>query len=185
MAETRVASRYAKSLIELAQERGILEQVNEDMVMFLQTAEENPQFASLLKNPIINHAKKLSVLNALFKSRVNDLTYSFFEIITRKNREKLLVDIAREAHLQYNAINHIQNATVTTPFPLTDDLRADFKALVMRKTGMKAELKEKVDPSLIGGYILKIGDRQIDDSVRSRLNSLKLKFSDNPYIAKL
>jgi F-type H+-transporting ATPase subunit delta len=185
MAETRVASRYAKSLIELAQERGILEQVNEDMVMFIKVAEENPQFASVLKNPIINHSKKLGVLTAMFKGRVSDLTYSFFEIITRKNRETLLVEIAKEAHLQYNAINNIQNATVTTSFPLTDDLRADFQAMVMRKTGMKAELKEKVDPSLIGGYILKIGDRQIDDSVKSRLNSLKLKFSDNPYIAKL
>ncbi|SDK72285.1 F-type H+-transporting ATPase subunit delta [Catalinimonas alkaloidigena] len=181
---TRVAFRYAKSILELAQEKGMLEAIREDMELFDKAIRENRALANLLQSPIVNSDKKLKILQSIFKGKVNDLTLSVFEILTRKNRESQLPGIARSFHRQYNQLMGIENVTVITPMPLTDELRQQFMAMVKKQTGKEAELQEKVDPELIGGYILQIGDRRIDDSVRNRLHQLKRKFSENPYVAK-
>jgi F-type H+-transporting ATPase subunit delta len=184
MAESRVAGRYAKSLIDLAVEKGVLKEIKDDMDLFTQVAEENSQFMRLLQNPIINHAKKLAILKGIFQGKVNNMTFSFFEILTRKNRESVLYDTAKQFIAKYNAMEGIEMAVVTTAIPIDDNLRAQLRNMVLEKTGNRVEFKEKVNPDIIGGYILQIGDRMIDDSVRSRLNSLRVKFSDNPYIVK-
>lgn len=182
MSDFRVASRYAKSLLSLAEEKGVLDKVHEDMLLFSKTVDENYEFKRILKNPIINHEKKLNILNAIFKGKVQPMTIAIFEIITRKNREAALPSIAKEFHHQFNVLRGIEEATVTTSFPLSNDLRSEFKKIVKEISGKDVELTEKVDENLIGGYILKIGDRQIDDSVISKLKELKLKFSHNPYV---
>lgn len=176
MIETRAASRYAKSLIGLAIEKGVLEQVHEDMQFFTRVCEENRAFLLALSSPVVNHQKKLAILNGIFKTRVSPITFSIFDIITKKNREAILFDIAREFHNQYNQYKNVQPAQVTTTFPLDEKLRSEFKQKVIESTGkQEVELEEKVDPKLIGGYVLKIGDRQIDESIKSRLQLIDRK----------
>jgi len=182
MSEIRVASRYAKSLIELAEERGVLHEVHEDIQLFQHTCEGSMDLKLMLKNPIISREAKLKVLRRIFESRVNKLTIAFFEILTKKQREGLLYGIAKEFHAQYNDKMQIESALVTTPFELTEELRAALKAEAEKIAGKKVELKEKVNPELIGGFILQIRDRQIDTSINSRLKELRVKFSENPYI---
>ena len=182
MSEYRIASRYAKSLLELADEQGALEDVNKDMQMFADLVEENRDFELLLKSPIVVHSKKLAILNQVFKGKVNDLTLKIFEILTNKNREAYLPAIAVEFHHQYNTRKGIEEATVTTTFELDEELRKEFKSVVGKISGKDAELAEQIDEDLIGGFVLKIGDRQIDDSISARLSALRLKFSQNPYI---
>ena len=182
MSEFRIASRYAKSLLGLADEQGVLEDVHNDMRMFSGLIEENRDFELLLKSPIVGHAKKLVILNKVFEGQVHDLTLKIFEILTRKHREGFLPAIAIEFHHQYNVRKSIEEATVTTTFPLDDELRKEFKAVITKVSGKSVELTEKVDEELIGGFVLKIGDRQIDDSISARLRALKLKFSQNPYV---
>lgn len=178
MSEYRVASRYAKSLISLAQEQGLLEEVHEDMQLFSGICEENRDFTLMLKNPIISNDIKSKILREIFYGKVNAITSSFFDIITRKNREMLLPAITREFHLQYNIIHKIGMAKVTTVFALDDSLRADFKHLIGQFTGKKeVELEEEIDDQLIGGYVLRLGGKQINESLRSKLKELKLKFS--------
>lgn len=182
MSDFRVASRYAKSLLDLAEEKGVLEEVHQDMLLFASTLEESRDFFNMLKNPIIKHDKKLKILKAIFSGKVHPMTISIFEIISRKNRESFLPGIATEFHHQYNIFKKVEEARVTTTFPLTDDIRLQFKQIVKQITGKSVELKEEVNPELIGGFILKIGDRQIDDSISSQLKELKLEFSQNPFI---
>jgi F-type H+-transporting ATPase subunit delta len=182
MSDFRVASRYAKSLLSLAEEKGVLEEVHDDMQLFKNVAENNKEFTRILKNPIINHDKKLNILKGIFKGKVHPLTFSIFEIITRKNREAILPAIAKAFHQQYNVFKNIEEAKVVTTFPLTEELRKEFELIVWKYTGKKVDLKEEVNESLIGGYILKIGDRQIDESLNSKLKELRLQFSRNPYI---
>jgi len=178
MSEFRIASRYAKSLIELAEEKSVLEQVHADMQLFSQICRENHAFKLMLKNPIIKHDKKLSILVSLLKGKVNALTLAFFQIITRKNREAFLSLVADEFHHQYNVHKGIVYADITTTFPLSDDLRKDFKQIIKKAFKKDVELHEHVDKKIIGGYMLKIDDRQIDDSISSKLQDLKLKFSN-------
>lgn len=182
MSEFRVASRYAKSLIELAEERGVLEDVHNDMLLFSEICDENRDFLLMIKNPIINNAKKLTILKKLFSGRANKLTLAFFEIISRKNRESVLPAIAREFHFQYNTFKGIVIAKVTTTIPLDNKLRNEFKAIVRKMVGKEVELKEGIDKDLIGGYILKVDDKQIDDSLHSKLQELKLKLNHNSYV---
>lgn len=181
MSEYRIASRYAKSLLDLSVERKQLEEVNKDMLMFSTTIEGNRDLLLMLKSPIITHDKKLVILNKVFKGRVNDLTLAIFQILTKKHREMYLPQIAAEFHHQYNAKKNIEEATVTTTFPLSATLRKEFEAVVKKISNKGVELTEKVDESLIGGFVLKIGDRQIDDSVSSKLQALRVEFTQKHY----
>ncbi len=186
MSYLRVASRYAKSLIELAQEQGVVEEVHKDMQLFHKVCEENYDFTLMLKNPVIKHDKKNKILTQVFKGKVNDLTLAIFNIITRKNREPILPRLAKEFIIQYNVMKGIEVATVTTAVPVSDDIRAELQEMVLKVGGRKTvELKEIVDPDLIGGFILKVGDRQIDDSIQSKLKMLGHKFSQNPFVREI
>ena len=182
MSEYRIASRYAKSLLDLADEKGVLEDVNKDMLMFSGLASENRDLVLMLKSPVVAHDKKLAVLNKVFTGKVNELTLAIFQILTKKHREAYLPAIATEFHHQYNVRKGIEEATVTTTFALDAALRKEFEGIVAKISGKKVELTEKVDENIIGGFVLKIGDRQIDDSLSSKLSALKLKFSQNPYV---
>ncbi len=182
MSEIRVASRYAKSVIDLAEEKGILEAVHDDMLLFQNTCDNSMELKLMLRNPIINHDVKLKVLRLIFSGKVNQLTLAFFEILTKKKRESSLYAIAKAFHYQYNEKMLVESALVTTPFELTEELRQRFREEAARISGKKVELKEKVNPELIGGFILQVRDRQIDTSIGSRLKELKVKFSENPYI---
>lgn len=177
MSERRVASRYSQSLLSLAEEKGLLEEVNNDMQLFEAVCEENRDFLLALKNPIIQNDKKLKILKALFDKKVNELTLRFFEIISRKNRENILPDIAEAFHNQYNERKGIVIAQVVTAFPLDEKLRDQFKQVVKSHFNKEVELKEKVDDSLIGGYVLTIEDKQIDETLNGKLKQLKLEFN--------
>jgi F-type H+-transporting ATPase subunit delta len=183
MAESRAASRYVKSLLGLAIEQKSLDKVHEDMVFFSKVCDENRAFELMLRNPIIKHDKKLEILSKIFKSRVQPLTMAFLDIITRKNREPLLAEISKEFHIAYNEFKGVGRASVTTAIPLDAQLRAEFEKIARNYSDKnEVELIEKVDKEMIGGFILNVGDRQIDASIKNKIKALKVKFSQNPYI---
>ncbi|MEQ8925997.1 MAG: ATP synthase F1 subunit delta [Fulvivirga sp.] len=182
MSDIRVASRYAKSLLELAAEQKVLDAVHKDMVSFVKVCEETRDFYLMLKNPVIKHDKKRAILNKVF-GKANKLTLAIFDIITRKNRESILLEIAKQFDVQYNVHMSIERASVTTAVPLDKELKKQLEDLVNKISKLdKVDLIEKIDEEIIGGFILKVGDRQIDDSLRTKLKALDLKFSQNPYI---
>ncbi len=183
MSNFRVASRYAKSLLELAVEKGVLEEVHNDMVSFSKVCDENRDFALMLKNPIIKHDKKRTILTKVFEGKVNAISMAIFDLITKKNRESVLPEIAKEFHTQYNFHKSIQLAKVVTAVPLDKDLKSRVEEIVNQISVFdKVELKEEVNKDIIGGFVLTVGDKQIDDSLKSKLKALELKFSQNPYI---
>jgi F-type H+-transporting ATPase subunit delta len=178
MSEYRVASRYAKSLLSLALERGVLEEVHDDLQLFRKVCDENRDFVVMLKNPIISHDRKTVILNKLFESKFQHETMAFLGIIAQKHREMLLPAIADEFHKQYNDHHGIGMANVTTVFQLDDRLRQEFKTLTGGLIGKrKIELSESIDKDLIGGYVLKVEGKQVDESLRGKLKELSLKFS--------
>ncbi len=176
MSDSRVAKRYAKPLLELADEKGILEETKKDMEDFVKLCDESKDLTLMLKSPIIPHLRKLEILQKLFKGKVGDLTYSIFEIIVRKNREAILPDVGRSFLEQYNLKKGIVEATITSTYKLDAKTKGEFEKLVNQISGKKATLKEIVDPSVIGGFKLMIGDRQIDETVSSKLRELELQF---------
>lgn len=183
MVDSRAASRYVKSLLGLAVEKNALEPVHHDMLLFSKVVEENRGFELMLRNPIIKHDKKRAILEKLFDGKVHPLTMAIFDILTRKNREPLLPAIAKEFHTAYNLYKGIGKAFITTAVPLDEQLRSEFENIVKRLSEKeKVELTEKVDAEMIGGFVLNVGDRQLDASIKNKLKALKVKFSHNPYI---
>lgn len=176
MSNNRVAVRYARPLLELADEKKVLDEVRDDIANFLELCNTNREFVIMLKSPIISHVKKGAILRKIFGAKVHEVTAVFFDIVARKNRENLLPDIAREFAKLYNEKMGYQEATVTTTVSLDDNMRKAFEQLVTDVTGKKALLKEKINADLVGGYILQLGDQQIDESISGHLRDLQLKF---------
>jgi F-type H+-transporting ATPase subunit delta len=183
MADGRVASRYVKSLLGLAVEQGVLEAVHTDMQFFDKVCHSNRDFVLMLKSPIIRHEKKKEILKKLFSGKVHALTMSIIDVLTSKNREPILPAIATEFHNAYNVYKGIGKASVISTIPVDAKLRGELEAIVKQLSNMKqVELEEKVDKDLIGGFILNVGDRQIDASIKNKLKALKNKFSENPFL---
>lgn len=186
MSDIRVAQRYAKSLLELATSQGVQEAVLADVNLYLGTVAANPELALAMNSPVINHDKKLAVLRSLFGNKMNGLTIHLFEMVTRKHREAVLAQIARQYVVLYNQTQGIVEAMVSTAVFLDDSLRQRMIAQVAQISGStKVVLEEKIDPALIGGYILRVGDRQIDESLSGKLSSLKRQLTDESFISKL
>jgi len=173
MSSHRASVRYAKALIEISQEQNCLENVKEDMQLFTKVISENRELAVVLKNPIVPAFKKKAILKALFEKRIQTITFKAFELIISKNRENILDEIAVQFVAQYNLIKGIVVANVTTPYTLDISQKGDISKLVESITQKKVELEEVVDDSLIGGFVLKIGDKQIDESVKSKLAKIQ------------
>jgi F-type H+-transporting ATPase subunit delta len=183
MADTRVASRYVKSLLGLAVEQGVLNEVHADMQLFDQVCRANRSFVLMLNSPIVRHEKKKDILVKLFSGKVNKLSMSIIDILTSKNRERLLPSIATEFHNAYNEYKGIGKASITSTIPLDGALKSEVEALVKKLSNKsQVELVEKVDKELIGGFILNVGDRQIDASIKNKLKALKIKFGENPFV---
>ncbi len=175
----RIATRYATPIMELAEEKGVLDKVKLDMEFFINVCEESRDFALMLKNPILPHRRKAEILKKAFKGKVNELMLRAFDLITRKKRENLLENIAKEFLYLYHVKKGFVEVCVTTSIKLDVEMKKAFEKLVKEITGKKPILKEKVDSEIVGGYILKLGDCQIDESISGQLKELKLEFSKN------
>jgi len=183
MSVTRIATRYAKSLIELAVEQGKLAQVSAD-VSTLRTASQNRDLYLMLKSPIISADKKNAVLKVLFGSSMDVLTMSYLTLLVNKGREQYLPEIAAEFSVQYKVMQGITSVKVTTAAPMSDALMADLKARLLASgvTSPNLDIETMVDPKLIGGFILEFDSKRYDASVANKLAELKSEFTKNLYV---
>ncbi|MBK0380422.1 ATP synthase F1 subunit delta [Mucilaginibacter segetis] len=177
MSEVTVALRYAKALIDLAQEQNTVEEVKNDMELFLKTLKASPELTAVLANPIISHSKKVHILGDIFGGKVNKVTIGFFNIMVNKGRGEVLYTTAHEYINLYDVKEHITKARVVTAAPLSAENKQKMLADIQQAIGGTVKLADKVDPSLIGGFVLTVGDRQIDTSIANDLNKLKKEFA--------
>jgi len=183
MSVTRIATRYAKSLLELAVQQNKLEAVNND-IHTLRAAVKNRDLYIMLKSPIIQPEMKVKALDAIFKSSMDVLTMSYLRLLVEKGREMYLPEIASEFVSQYKVMNHITTVKITSAAPLSesviDELRK--KLLSSGATWEKLDIETHVDPELIGGFVLQFDDKRFDASIAQKLEEMKSQFSKNLYI---
>ena len=186
MSVQKVASRYAKSLIDLARDRGKLERVLEDVESFNKVA-QNRDFALLLKSPVVKADTKGKIFKQLFAGKYDELTMAFLDILLRKGRESQLADIAREYIDQYKKIKHISTVKLTTAAHLSESMVKSIhdKLQDSSVTDQHVVSETKVDPALIGGFVLEFDNNLYDASVAHKLNLLKKEFKDNLYISQI
>lgn len=175
---SKAAARYAKSLIDLSTEQNALEALKNDMVLFEEVVDNNSELEAILKNPIIPLDKKYGILKDLFGGKVHQITESFLKLTVNKGRSGILFETAKQFISQYQQLKGIVTAEVTSATTLTDANKAEIVSLVKKELGAnEVVVKEKVDEKLIGGFILKVGDKQFDASIASGLNKLKKEFA--------
>jgi len=181
MAESKVAKRYARSLLGLATELKQKDVAFTDMNLLAATIEESHDLEMLLASPVVRPDLKQSIMDKVFVGQLSELTTKFIKLIIDKGRESQLKYIASNYIAQYKKGKGINMATVRTASKLLPDAFAKIEALVKEQTGGEIELKEVVDPELIGGFVLRIGDQQLDTSILSELNDLRGEFDKNLY----
>ena len=175
---SKAAARYAKSLIDLSTERNALQDMMNDMVLFEKVVDDNSELEAILKNPIVPLDKKAGILNDVFGSKVHEITKSFLKLVVNKGRAGILFETSKQFISQYQFIKGIVSAEVTSAIALTEESKAEIVALVKKEVGANEVLiKEKIDDKLIGGFILKVGDKQFDASIAGGLRKLKKEFA--------
>ena len=177
MSELTVAIRYAKALIDLAQEQNAVEVVKDDMVLFYKTVRESPELGAVLANPIISHTKKVSILADIFNARMSKVSVAMLNIMVNKGRADVLYAMAHEFIAQYDVKHNITYAKVVSASPLSEANKQKMLNEVQQAIGGTVKLNSQVDPSLIGGFVLTVGDRRIDTSVANSLNKIKKDFA--------
>ncbi len=179
MTTSRAAVRYAKALIETVQAKNATEQLFGDMQTIIKAVNESEELKHFLSNPVVKGETKKSALNEIFSSLSTD-TKSLFDLLYNNQRFDLLPQIASQYIALYEASKGIARAYVTTAAPLTDDLKAKVLNKVKElTTESQIEIVNEVNPDIIGGFIIRIGDMQYNASIADKLNQLKRELINN------
>lgn len=185
MPANRLSYRYAKSLLDLAVERDVIPAIFNDITALSNALVGSRELLLLMKSPIVNADKKNAVVNKLFSSHFNPITNGFLAIVIRKHRERYLPEIVTAFIDQYNNLNGVVKAKLTTAVPANEQIIQKVKDLVLKQTSKKAvELTSVVDPFVIGGFILEYEDKLFDASIQQKFQDLEMTFQENKYVRK-
>ncbi|HEV8286976.1 MAG TPA: ATP synthase F1 subunit delta [Chitinophagaceae bacterium] len=186
MPNPRLATRYAKSLIDLAIEKDQLEKIFADMQWLQQVCKQSRDFANLLKSPIIKPEKKQKVVEAVIKGNVSEITALFVRLLIAKGRESNLPEIITAFINQYKKYKNIYTVKLTTAAPLNGDLKNAIINQIKKTSEMQnIELETAVNENLIGGFVLQAGDKLIDASVAYDLKQIARQFENNDFVYKI
>jgi len=182
---SKVAYRYAKSLLEIAQEQNILEKVYDDMLLVSSTLSENSEFAEYVSSPVVKTAHKIEIAHKLFDGKIEELSMNFLVLIGENGREDVYPLIVKRFIHLYDEVRGIEVAKVISAIELDKETLSRIQKHVSLLTGKTIDLETEIDEDIIGGYILKIGDYQYDASVKNNVQKLRREFKENLYIPKL
>ena len=183
--QTRAAIRYAKAILSLAIDKNKADEVNEDMQLITSTISEAKDLQAVLNSPVIKLESKEKTLLAIFGAKINNISKGLIHLLIENKRLAILDDVAKQYTVIYDFHKGTQAAIVTSAVPLTDGLKEKILAKVKGITGKKVTIENIIDPSIIGGFILRVGDKQFDASISGEMNDLRREFDDNLYVPKL
>ncbi len=181
---SRAAIRYAKAILSLAQDQKATDNVQKDMSNILAAVDQSDELKMLLVSPVIKMDIKRESLRKVFASATS-ITYGLFDILIDNKRIALLEKVAKDYITLYDQLNNTQVAKVTTAVPLDDTLKTKVLAKVKELTGNEATIENIVDESIIGGFVLRVGDLQYNASIANKLAGLKRELSNNTYVSKI
>ena len=185
MKEARPALRYAKAILDLAKENGVESDVNNDLKLIVETIKGSDDLDAMLKSPVIKGSDKKNVLNALFNDKTNTITKGLFNLLADNQRISILETVAKQYSVIYDHDKSVQTASVTTVVPLTKELEQKIQDKIVALTGNSATIENKIDTSIIGGFILRVGDIQYDASISNQFKELQKEFDNGHYISKV
>lgn len=177
MLSKRIAIRYAKAILDRANSKGVTKEVNNDMILIASTIKCNKELSDFIQNPTVKIELKLNILLDIF-STINIETKGLFRLLLQNKRFKILEHIALQFTILFDEEKNIEVAKVTTAFPITSDIEKKVLAKVKEFSNKSITIENIVDSGIIGGFILRIGDKQYNASIANRLQVLKKEFSN-------
>ncbi len=181
MKTSKIAKRYAKALFDFAKEQNLIDKVFADLNLINDVYASCTDFALAMQSPIIRPYKKIKILNEIFAGKIDDITMKYLEIITKKGRELHIELIIIDYILLYKEFNNIKIAILITATPATDELKQKVIDTLSLQLNSKIELVERINPELIGGFIIHVGDKVFDSSLIGKIKKLEQEFSVNIY----
>lgn len=175
---SRAAIRYAKAILSLATEQKAADAVNSDMKRIIQALSQSDELHQILQSPVVKSADKKSVLLSVFKQS-NVYTYNLIDTLIANKRLPILNEVAISYNHLFDELKGTQVATVTTAVAITGDLKTKVLAKIKELTGKEAEVTNIIDESILGGFILRVGDIQYNASIANKLDKLKREFTLN------
>ena len=175
MDQSKVSTRYAKAFFSLAKEKEQLDILKKDIELIDSICRESDEFKLLLESPVIGTSLKLRLMETIFKGKVNETTLGFIHLVTKNKREAHLPGICRNILTMYQGDRKVKTAVLTSAVSLGQKTQDHIKSLLEDTFQTSVDLNEKVDPELIGGFILRVDDRQVDASVATRLRKVEEK----------
>jgi len=173
MSDSKISVRYSKAILEMSREKDILEAVKTDMDFIGQCVNQIPEFKMVLDSPVIRTSEKRTLFKKSIGENIHPVTLAFINLIFNNRRETNLESIIRYFMYLYNKEIGIKPAVLLTPARLNPALRDKIIRTISQKMNIKIELQEQTEPKLLGGFIMRIDDYQIDASVASQLAKIK------------
>ena len=185
MKQSRIASRYAVSLLRLAGEKGLSARIHQDMEFLGNAVESSRELERMFRSPLIKPEAKTRIVQQLFGATFDSVSMGFLELAIRKHRESEVGGMAKA----YVRLYEQQQGTVRVQIQSASEMDASSRSVLEQKLqkalGQGVLLTYKVDPALLGGYVLQSGDLRVDASLQRELRSLRRQFSENPYLPKI
>jgi len=179
MLTSKVAKRYAQGLLNFTKESGSTDAVFTEMGDMVKTIRNSKELQNFFASPVIDSKKKISIALEIFKG-FSPVTQSLVQLIIKQGRESQMQNIAQEFVNKVNEMNGVQRITLTSATQLTEgNIESVLKSTPLINHDNKFDVKTIIDPAILGGYILRVGDQQIDASVKSKLGKLKKEFQLN------
>lgn len=179
MLTSKVAKRYAQGLLDFTQESGQIVAVFSEMKDVLKIMEESKELNRFFQTPFIDYKKKITVAQEVFKS-LSPISMNLIQLVIKQGRETHLKYIAQEFINKVEDLNGVQRVVLTTAVPLSQsNIDEIIRSTHLVNPDAKYDLKTQINPNILGGYILRVGDQQVDASVRTKLALVKKEFQLN------
>lgn len=173
MDQSKINVRYAKAFFMLAKEKGLTSELRNDAVLVASVCAESSEFSFLLESPVVKTSQKMKVFRSVFSGKVNELTLNFLLLIAGNKREKNIPGIFRYLEDLYRQEEGVKSAVLTSAQPLADEVADEIRKILEKELKAKIELSQRVDESLIGGFVLRVDDKQFDASISTQLKKIK------------
>ena len=175
-----MAGRYASALFSLARESNATDQVAASLDSFDRMIAESADLERLVRSPVFSAEEQVKALSVILeRAAITGVTANFIKLVASKRRLFSIRDMIRTYHLLNDSYRGVARAEVTSASPLTDANIAALKEQLKGVTGGKdVEITAKVDPSIIGGLVVKLGSRMVDGSLKTKLNSIRTRMKE-------
>lgn len=173
MDQSKINVRYAKAFFGLAKDKGLTVELRKDGKLITSVCEESSDFLLLLESPVVKTSQKIEAIKRIFSGQINELSLNFLVLITSNKRESYIPGIFRNLEDLYRGEEGIKAAVLTSAQPVSESLVAEIRQILEVQFNAKVELSRKVDSNLIGGFVLRVEDKQYDASLSTQLKKIR------------